>query len=64
VLIKNQTFTNIDEYFEMFEKFLSKYKVIEIQSMNQYSNNLKLITECKLPSGEEKWDIKEKYYKS
>ena len=32
--------------------------------MNQYSNNLKLITEWKLPSGEEKWDIKEKYYKS
>ena len=26
--------------------------------MNQYSNNLKFITECKLPSCEEKWDTK------
>jgi len=55
----------IDEYFEMFEKFLSKYNILKIQTINpNNNNNLNYITECKLPSDNGKWDIKEKYFKS
>ena len=53
----------IDEYFEMFEKFLAKYKILDIQSINK-NNNLKYISECRLPSDDGKWRVIEKYFKN